>query len=156
MKETPEEIKMYNNFLAGGISKEGFLGDDSRHIHDIIHEDLKTLQSYQLTQQDAANTLQKLLDEGKKGLETELKRENFRFRTQWDRGMLPCPFGHKGLYPKIVVTIQMFDLSMTIKYSQISVHMIREHGFFGGKGSVFRIDPEVIYKLNKVMKRTIS
>ncbi len=33
-----------------------------------------------------------------------------------------------------------------VKYSQLNVHMVSEHGFFEGKDSLYRINPEMIIK----------
>ena len=38
MKQTPQEKQLYENFKPGKITLDGFLGDDTRHIHDIIED----------------------------------------------------------------------------------------------------------------------
>ncbi len=59
--------------------------------------------------------------------------------------MMPCPFGHAGLYPKIVATVR--SGTEEIRFSQLGIHLIRKHGFFGGKGSVFRVEPEKLVRI---------
>lgn len=39
MKPTPLETKLLDNFKPGKITKDGFLGDETRHIHDIIKKE---------------------------------------------------------------------------------------------------------------------
>ncbi len=59
--------------------------------------------------------------------------------------MLPSPFGDpKRLYHKIVATVKNTKLKKELSYSQLHVHMIRDHGFFEGKGNVFRLEPEEV------------
>ena len=41
-----------------------------------------------------------------------------------------------------MVTVFLKKLTKEMKYTQLSVHMIAEHGFFGGKQSTYRLDPE--------------
>lgn len=150
MKMTPEERRVYNNFLPGRISKDGFLGNDARHIHDIIQTDLHTLSSLGLDQEVVAERLQWFIEEGKKGLEGEVDLGEFSVEIRWDRGMGPCPFGEPGLYPKIMAKIVDKKQKKEIRYSQLSVHMIGKHGFFGGKGSVFRLEPAEVVKIGGI------
>jgi len=141
MKETPLEKKLLNNFKPGKITKDGFLGEDKRHIHDIIREDLLTLSKAGVTTGQIADQLQYFVEEGKKGLETKVDLGDFAVQIEWDRGLLPCPFGEPGLHHKIVATLHNKKLNRTIKFSQLNIHLIREHSFFEGKGSRFRLEP---------------
>jgi len=147
MKETPHEQIVKANFEPGKLSKNGFLGDDDRHIHDIIQADLLTLSSLGITQEVLADKLQYFIEQGKKALEGKVDLGEFEVQIQWSRGALPCPFGEPGLHHKIVATVSNKKQKRTIKYSQLNVHMIREHGFFEGKGRVFRLEPEEVVKI---------
>lgn len=142
MKPTPEETARRKNFEPGILSKDGFLGDDSRHIHDIIEDDLRTLARFGIDRETLANRLQGFIEEGKKSMELPIDTGVFIVKVQWQRGMIPCPFGERGLQHKIIVYVTNKTLGKTICYSQLNVHMIREHGFFEGRGGVFRIEPE--------------
>lgn len=142
MKETPNEILIKANFEPGKISKDGFLGNDTRHIHDIILEDEATLSRLNITREAIADKLQNFINQGKQGLEGPVETGDFRVQITWDRGALPCPFGEPGLKNKIVATVQNKKSQKKIRYSQLNVHMIRLHGFFEGKGSIFRLEPE--------------
>lgn len=143
MKETPQEKELKrNNFEPGKIAKNGFLGGDARHIHDIIQADQLVLSQLGISQEQIADKLQYFLDEGKKGLETEIEIGHFKVKTEWYRGMLPCPFGEKRLFHKTRTAVTNQQLDRKTIFSQLNVHLIREHGFFGGKGSVYRLEPE--------------
>ena len=151
MKQTPQEKQIYENFLPGKITKEGFLGDDRRHLHDIIEEDLHALTQLGVTKEQIADRLQYFIEEGKKGLETPVKLDNYVTQVIWRRGMLPSPFGGAGrLYHKIVATVKNTTLNKELAYTQLNVHMIRNHGFFEGKGSVFRLEPEEVVEILNV------
>ncbi len=144
MKQTPEETIMMDNFLPGKISKDGFLGDDTRHLHDIIAEDDKSLSRLGVSRADIAARLQFLIDEGKKGLESEVRIKGYQIRLQWDRGMIPCPFGDKPLHYKITAEVTRSADQTRLVFSQLSVHLIEKHGFFGGLGSRNRLEPRVV------------
>jgi hypothetical protein len=148
MKQTPQEQRIYANFLPGEITKEGFLGEDTRHIHAIIEEDQRALEGLGITREQIADRLQYFIEEGKKGLESLVDLGNFTTQIRWSRGMLPSPFGDpKRLYHKIVATVFNKTLQQEIRYTQLNVQMIRDHGFFEGKGSVFRLDPEEVVRV---------
>ena len=142
MKQTPQELKLLTNFKPGKISKDGFLGNDTRHIHDIIQADQLTLSRLGITHEEIGNRLQFFIDRGKEGIENEIDLGEFTVKIFWSKGMLPCPFGEAELYYKIIATIYNKKSNKEIKYSQLTVHLIKEHGFFQGKGSVFRLEPE--------------
>jgi hypothetical protein len=148
MKQTPQEKQLYENFMPGKITREGFLGHDTRHIHDIIEEDAHTLARLGVSREQIADRLQYFIEEGKKGLETEVDLGEYITHVRWSRGMLPSPFGGpKRLYHKIVATVVNKTLQKQIRYSQLNVHMIRDQGFFEGKGSVFRLEPEEVVEV---------
>ncbi|MBN1782834.1 hypothetical protein JW948_16980 [bacterium] len=142
MKLTPEEKKLEKNFRPGALSKDGFLGTDTRHVHDIIRADAAVLASLHIGAERIAARMQYFLDCGKEGLEQTVTFGGHTVQIRWDRGKIPCPFGHAGVYPLIHVTLENRSLNRTLKYASLSIHLIRSHGFFGGRGSVYRIDPE--------------
>lgn len=147
MKQTPQESKILANFKVGKISKDGFLGDDTRHIHDIIKVDLLVLSKLNATKEEIADRLQFFIDHGKKVLENKVDLGDFTVEIFWSKGMLPCPFGEHGLHHKITATVFNKKLNTQIKFSQLNVHLIRKHGFFEGKGSIFRLEPDEIVKI---------
>jgi hypothetical protein len=147
MKQTPKEIKSLENFEPGKISKDGFLGKDRRHLHDIIRADQLSLSRLNVTTEQIAARLQYFIDKGKCAFETEIEFGEFSVRVKWSRGMLPCPFGEQGLHHKIVATVYNKSLREEIEYSQLSVHLIRAHGFFEGEESAFRLNPEELIKV---------
>jgi len=146
-------VCLLENFKPGQITRDGFLGDDSRHIHDIIKEDLLTLSRLGVTVEELAERLQYFIDEGKKGLETIVDLGDYTVQITWDRGLLPCPFGEPRRHHKIIAKLYNKKLGKAIRYSQLNVHTISEHGFFEGKGSAFRLEPgELVEMLG--LKRT--
>jgi len=136
--------KIEANFRPGTLTRDGFLGHDSRPVFEIIRQDGKTLDRLGLTREAAADFLQRLLDEGKKGLEGPVDFEGRILQIHWARGLLPCPFGEPRLHSKITATVNDPSTGRKLRFSQLAIHLIRGHGFFGGQGSQYRIEPEEV------------
>ena len=154
MKSTPDEKRVARNFEPGVISKDGFLGVDGRHVHDIVQADERILSRLGVHRTRIAERLQHFIDEGKKGLGAAVKLGDHTVRVVWQRGMIPCPFGERGLHHKIIATVKNKRTGEIIRYSQLNVHMIREHGFFEGKGGVFRLEPEKVVEVLDIASST--
>jgi hypothetical protein len=60
---------------------------------------------------------------------------------------MTCPFGDPGLYPKNYVIVENKKINERLIFSCLSIHLIREHGFYQGRGSPFRIDPEAAKRI---------
>lgn len=144
MKQTPAEVLLRQQFEVGKITKDGFLGSDSRHIHDIIAADQRVLSEMDVTAEEIADKLQLFIEKGKKELEGIADAGDYTVQIQWSRGLLPCPFKERGLHHKIIATVKAKKSGKQIQYSQLNVHMIRQHHFFEGTGSFFRLEPQVL------------
>lgn len=136
-------------FGAGELTKEGFLGSDTRPIAEIVRQDRITFDQLGINAHQIAERLQALINEGKKRLEDVVETDEYIIRVQWDRGMIPCPFGEPGLHPKIFTWVHSKKSGKDIQYSQLSVHLLRKHDFLGGKGSCFRMEPELLLEFLK-------
>ena len=147
MKLNPQEKALMHLFGPGVISKEGFLGLDTRHVHDIIQTDLRELARLDLDQKDVGERLSYFIDEGKKGLERTVDLGDYAVQVRWQRGLILCPFGERRRLPKLIATVCNKKLDQCIRYSQLNVHMIQEHGFFEGTGSPFRLNPVELVRL---------
>ncbi|MEE4310442.1 MAG: hypothetical protein V2J62_01120 [candidate division KSB1 bacterium] len=150
MKETPQEKKIYQDFRPGKLTKEGFLGSDTRHVHEIIEEDKRTLSQLGIEPETIADRMQYFIEEGKKGLESNVDLGDFTVRVNWFRGMLPCPFGEPNLHHKITAVVRNKALNQEITFTQLGVHLIGSHCFFMGHGNRFRLEPDDLVKFLKI------
>ena len=73
--------------------------------------------------------------------------ENRQAMTEEAKGILICPWPHPGKFAKRVTTVKLTGSEQSIKWSDLSIHLIAEHHFFQGKGSAFRIEPEKLIKI---------
>jgi len=151
MKQLPEEKSLRHNFMPGILTRDGFLGSDQRHIHDIISADARNMALHDLKKSCLVEKMIVCIEAGKAGLgECVSVDTHLTVRIGWVRGMLPCPFGEAGLHHKLVCTVENTEKALTIRYSQLSLHLIESHGFFGGIGSGYRLEPVDIARVLEI------
>jgi len=75
--------------------------------------------------------------------------EGVRVQVDEAKGSLACPFGHKGTFGKGFMQVTLDD--KTLCFSPLSIHMIKEHGFFGGIGSPYRVEPADAARLLRLL-----
>jgi hypothetical protein len=143
MKQAPELREVQHRMQAGHITRDGFLGTDRRPLSQILEEDANTVNRLGLTHRQIAERMAHFTEAGKAGLGTTvLVEEHYEVRVEAVRGMLPCPWGHRGLYPKINVFLENTQAGREMVWTALTVHLVGEHGFYEGRGSPFRIEPE--------------
>jgi hypothetical protein len=147
MKQTPSEDRITLKMQPGAITLSGFLGNDDRHYHEIIEEDEKTLAALGTTADEIADRLEYFTGSSFDSfMGPILIEDRFEVETEVTRGKLPCPFSHPGIYRKTVTTLTNLKTGVTLRWSGLNIHLIRAHHFFEGKGSTFRLDPDVLIK----------
>ena len=145
MKETPKDKRIHKNLLPGQMSIEGFLGKDKRNFSEIISTDQAVLDRLDLTAKMIADRLQYFTDTAFESYDGSIIiDEKFEVNYRSFRGKLICPFGHQGVYRKGIVTLKNLVNDIEINWTPLNIHMIRDHCFFEGKGSVHRLKPSIL------------
>ncbi len=154
MKKSAALNRIQEHMAPGVLTAEGFLGRDRRALVEILADDEARVRRLGLTHSDIAARMRELRVAGAKGLGEAMDvPPHFEVRVDGVRGKLPCPFDHRGLYAKVNVTVRNLALNREITYTDLSVHMIDNHGFFEGVGSPFRLDPEELVVILEVRPR---
>ena len=126
----------------------GPLGKDTRKLIEILTEDQAELNSLGLTHEQVARRLRELTSRAKEGWGEPVCVDNkFLITIQDARGKLPCPWGHPGLYRKTHIELKNSKTGEFLVWSDLSIHMVEAHGFYQGKGSVYRLDPSRLKKI---------
>ncbi len=143
MKESPSEKELRERLGPSSFSGEGFLGNDSRPVQEIISHDLAVLESAEITADQIAELLTEVYDKAVKGFGAEVEvLPGVYGKYNESMGKIPSPFTGEGVFPKGEVTITDKKNGNEIIITPLSIHLIKSHGFFQGKGSRYRIDPE--------------
>lgn len=146
MKQVPELERIQKLMQPGVISKDGFLGNDTRNLVDILEEDQRLVTSLGLTHEEIANAMEEITNEGRETFgNPKIVRGFLKVTVESSMGKIASPFG--GLYNKENVQVLNIKTNESISWTTLNIHMIRDHGFYEGKGSHFRVDPRDIVRV---------
>ena len=151
MKQSPQLDRVQENMRPGVLTLNGFLGNDERNLVEILEDDAAEVSRLKTTNAAIAERMQYFRDKGEEGLGEFLTiDEHFDVRVETVRGGIPSPFGGPGLYSKTNTTVRNTKLDREITYTDINIHLVRDHGFFEGKGSPFRLEPKDLVEILEV------
>ncbi len=148
MKKSPQMQKLEETLRSSKLAAGGFMGSDSRRVTEVIDADAARVAELGLTAERIAVRMQEVTDIAKSGLgnwvEVDDKRQAM---VEEAKGAIVCPWPHSGRFAKRVTTVRWVESGEDIRWSDLNIHLIAEHGFFEGKGSAFRIEPENLVKV---------
>lgn len=137
----------------GVITSCGFLGPDKRNLIEILLEDEALVQRLNTTHKKIAERMKELRDKGLAGLGMfEKVEDHFEVKVDSMRGRLPSPFDDRTMIDKQNTTVRNLKLNKEVTFADFNIHMIEFHGFYQGKGSLFRIDPKDLVEILEVRK----
>lgn len=123
-----------------------YLKDDDRPLKRIMEDDAREVAVLDLDLDLITSRMEKLYEEGRKGLGDPVNVEDtFRVVVREDRGIIACPWFDHFASPKAIVEVENIKTGERLTYSVLALHMIRNHCFFQGKGSPFRIEPAELH-----------
>ena len=155
MKQTVQLSRIQEKMKPGIITRDGFLGTDTRNLLDMLVEDDETVKRMDLTHAAVAQRMIDLRDAGLRGLGNFINVEpHFEVRVDSVRGKLPCPFGDPGIFQKTNTTVKNLESGKEVTYTDLHIHMIGSHGFYEGSGSPFRLEPETLVSVLEIKKAT--
>ena len=147
-KKSPQLQRLEEILRSSKLVYRGFMGIDTRSVLDVIDADLAELSRLDITAERIAARMQEITDIAKDGLGNWIKIDETRqAMTEEAKGTLVCPWPHPGKFAKRVTTVKLNKSGQTICWADLNIHLISEHGFFEGRGSAFRIDPEKLIRV---------
>ena len=151
MKQTMQLEKIQHNMRPGVITRDGFMGNETRNLVDVLVADDSQVKRLGLTHRMIASRMIEIRDAGIRGLGDYVSVDpHFEVRVESVRGKLPCPFGDPGLFPKTVTIVKNLKKDKTITYTDLSIHTILVHGFYQGKGSLYRLEPRDLMEILEI------
>ncbi|MCF7953306.1 MAG: hypothetical protein K9K78_04455 [Spirochaetales bacterium] len=157
MKQSPQLTDIQEQMKPGVITLDGFLGTDKRNLIDILIDDDGTVRRLGRTHAAIARRMQYFRDKGKEGLGEFMNMDDhFEVKVDSVRGKLPSPFGGPHLYEKVNTTVRSKKLGKEVVYTDMHIHFVRDHGFYEGEGSPFRLEPETLIEVLEVPQEASS
>jgi len=148
MKRPPGESKLEDILRSSRLVAGGFMGSDTRSASEIIEADASDLLRLGITAKQIAARMQEITNIAKTALGNWVFVDGQRkAMVEEARGVLICPWGHLRKCDKRVTVVIFVKSGETVRWSDLNIHLIAEHGFFEGKGSAYRLDPEKLVKI---------
>ncbi len=142
MKQSPQLGEVQALMAPGALTREGFLGEDARTLIEILNHDDNTVATLGFTHEELGAAMAHYTGLALAAMGAPAREEHICVTGFEAMGQMPCPFAHAGLFPKAVIKATREDSGQSMQWAALSAHLIGEHGFYGGEGSVFRVDPE--------------
>lgn len=143
MKESPSDKDLREKLGPSKFSGDGFLGNDARPVREIISTDLAILESMGINPERISTRLNEIYDKAVKSFGAEVKITTDIYATFHESmGKIPSPFPGEGVFSKGEVALKNKKNGYEIIITPLSIHLIKTHGFFQGKGSRYRIEPD--------------
>lgn len=144
MKHSPHFQRVADRMRPGVLSLEGFLGPDPRPVEDILDADASEVACLDATHEEFGAALERILEKAREGLERDVPLGGGVAASYDERmGRIPCPFDECGTFQKGEVVLTFAD-GRVVRFSPLSIHLLARHGFYGGRGSRYRIEPKQI------------
>jgi hypothetical protein len=151
MKESPSEKELRERLGPSIFSGEGFLGNDTRPVIEIISNDLALLDKTGITADKIAELLTEVYNKAVKGFGADVEVfPGVYGKYNESMGKIPSPFTGEGVFPKGEVVVRYSASGDEMVLTPLSIHLIKAHGFFQGRGSRYRIEPEKAADLLKL------
>jgi hypothetical protein len=132
------------------FSADGYLGTDPRTPEEIIEEDKAEMTRLGVTKDKIGAALRDLYVKAERAMGNQLKiSETVTVCHDEARGQIPSPYPGDGVFPKGRVKLTNSASKQTLLITPLSIHLIEKHGFFQGKGSKYRIEPETAARFVK-------
>jgi hypothetical protein len=143
MKKSPQNHRLEEVLRSSKLVAGGFMGADSRSVDEVITADAAEISKSGVTCGQLAERMQQIADAAKPGLGTWVQIDDkHRAMALGAKGNIICPWPHPGAFGKTVTIVELIDSGQSIRWAELNIHLIAEHGFFEGRDAVFRIEPQ--------------
>ncbi len=148
MKLTPEDKYLTNNLSASKFSGDGFLGNDTRPVDEIVATDLRQLEEIGRTIEELVALLTDAYDRTRSGLGDDVELyPGVLGRFYESMGRIPSPFPGDGVFEKGEAVITDRDSDQSIIITKLGLNLIEKYHFFQGTDSRYRIEPLAVFQL---------
>jgi len=143
MKRTPQDEKVIGRMAPGVLSRGGFLGDDRRSLAEILAADRAAVEALGLTHARIADALDAACRAAMSalGAPVHLPGTNRVAEYHEAMGRIASPWPDGRTFAKGEIVLADPASGESVVFTPLSVHLIRAHGFYQGRGSCYRLEP---------------
>jgi hypothetical protein len=133
------------------FSKDGFLGTDSRNPDEIIAADRVLLAGLGIDNKKIASALRSAYVAAERALGNPVELGPGVSAAHHEaRGQIPSPFQEDGAFQKGETVVSDKSSGISFPITPLSISLIEKHGFFQGKGSPYRIEPDAAVQILRI------
>jgi hypothetical protein len=149
---TLDLLEVERRMQPGAWFAHGFLIKDTS-LAEVLANDARAMAALGVSAEQLGQRLAKLLESGAKSdWFAPFRTGEYKVEIRRWRGFITCPWALDEFEPCVVgqlsfptanqFLIQKRGSRQRLEGFELSIHLIRDHAFFGGPGSRFRIEPE--------------
>lgn len=147
-KRSPLEQRIVDRMAPGALSGAGFLGSDSRPLSEILDADRSAVSGLGVTHELLAEKLRGLLAAAEEALGRPVDLGDGLTAVHHEAmGRIACPWGGCGVFAKGEFELAHERTGSKLCVTALSIHMIARHGFYQGRGSRYRLEPEALCRV---------
>ena len=152
---TVELSEVERRMQPGAWFTNGFLQQNAS-LAQVLQKDSNMLNVLGVTAEQVGTRLAELIESSAKSdWFSPFRTGNYKVEIRRRRGFITCPWAPEEFEPCVVgqgsqPTANEFVIrykGLRLEGFELSVHLIRDHSFFGGPGSRIRIEPEQAVKV---------
>lgn len=147
MKRDPSLGRVVERMAPGILCRDGFLAPDPRPLEEVLDADRSALSALGISPEELAAGLRCIYELARAALGTPLPIGALIATHRDAMGRIPCPWGGCGTFPKGEAELADPATGQTLILTALGLHMLAAHGFCGGRGSRFRLDPATAARL---------
>lgn len=151
-----DELVLYEQRLyPNSYSQVGFLGVNDKLL-DTVSKDLEYLESVNITTEQIANRLNRIIKQYFNSDSDHIIDGKFKITDSiCTKGHQECPFHELDNDKKKPSGSSDYEITNVetgekFWFPILIIHLIRAHGFFEGKGSSYRVEPETVIRILEI------
>jgi hypothetical protein len=142
MKRSPDLARVVERMAPGVLCRDGFLGTDPRPLEEVLDADRSAVAALGTSHEALAARLQAVYDQARAALGRPVEiRPGLTAVFHEVMGRIPSPWPGDGVFPKGDVELTGAASAAPLRFTALSIALIRAHGFYQGAGSPYRLDP---------------
>ena len=137
----------------GRLTLEGYLGNDTRSLEAIINADQIVLKDLNYSAYDMGRVMRRITRAGMEAQGEPVVYDGYEVEVTEYMGYMLCPFKDNRKAGKRITDVVDIKTGAHMSWTDIGIHLIKDHGFFQGNGSPFRIEPAQLAEFLRMEER---